>query len=248
MPYTTVAFFKDGANSTLDAIQPVADQHVTVAGDDLTVPELNQIVGVIMSGTGLSQGQLQAPSLRRVYLEDIGDLIGGGLLGSVPTCFVDRREDPLALEVSEKLNVYTIYTSDCYALINLADGPIAPVHGDIRTIKATASISASEGVWTHGTLSFAQTLPAGRYQVVGFKPIGTGVMAARLVFVGYTWRPGAPGISGISTGINRAFRMGRHGVLGEFEFDQPPSVDVLADRSITSQEFYLDLIQVRAGR
>jgi len=265
MPFTTVAFFKDGANSTLDAIQPVADEHVTVSGNDLTVPELNHIVYVAASGVDASRVQLQAPSLRRLWLEDIGEMGNGGLLGAVNHIGVDYREDPLPLEVSEKLNVYTIHTSDMYVMINLADGAISPVHGDIRTIKATTTLALKEGQWVHGTLSFAQTLPAGRYQVVGFRAVGTGgryqvvgfravgtgVMAARLVFVGYTWRPGVPGVSSLVEPGDEIFRRGKFGVFGEFEFDQPPSIDILGDRdeaSATEKEFYLDLIQIRAGR
>jgi len=143
----------------------------------------------------------------------------GGLLGAVNHIGVDYREDPLPLEVSEKLNVYTIHTSDMYVMINLADGAISPVHGDIRTIKATTTLALKEGQWVHGTLSFAQTLPAGRYQVVGFRAVGTGVMAARLVFVGYTWRPGVPGVSSLVEPGDEIFRRGKFGVFGEFEFD-----------------------------
>jgi len=233
MPFTTVAFFKDGANSTLDAIQPVADEHVTVSGNDLTVPELNHIVYVAASGVDASRVQLQAPSLRRLWLEDIGEMGNGGLLGAVNHIGVDYREDPLPLEVSEKLNVYTIHTSDMYVMINLADGAISPVHGDIRTIKATTTLALKEGQWVHGTLSFAQTLPAGRYHV------------------GYTWRPGVPGVSSLVEPGDEIFRRGKFGVFGEFEFDQPPSIDILGDRdeaSATEKEFYLDLIQIRAGR
>ena len=76
----------------------------------------------------------------------------------------------------------------------------------------------------------------------------TGLMAARLVFVGGTWRPGVPGCGGIDTEDLKVFRRGRSGAFGEFEFDQPPSMDILSDRAVTAQNYALDLIQVRAGR
>lgn len=248
--FTTVAFHKAAANAALAAIQPISDQHVTVSGDDLTVPELNQIVGFAVSGSGLTRAQLRSPSLRRIFLQDIEKALTTGLLTPPEASFNDLREDPLALDVSEKLNVYTIHTVvvGANAVIWLADGPLVPVHGDIRTLRATSSITSAGYEWAHGALSFAQTLPAGRYQVVGMRMHGTGLIAGRLVFVGGTWRPGVPGCGAIDVEDLKVFRRGHSGAFGEFEFDQPPSVDILSDRAVTAQTFELDMIQVRAGR
>lgn len=248
--FTTVAFNKATANVALAAIQPIADQHVTTSGDDLTVPELNRIVAYAVSGSALTQAQLRSPSLRRIFLQDVRKALTTGMLTPPETVFSDLRDDPLTLDVSEKLNVYTIHdaVAGANAVIWLADGPLAPVHGDIRTIAATSAISSAGYEWAHGDLTFAQTLPAGRYQVVGMRAYETGLIAARMVFVGGTWRPGVPGCGGIDVEDLKAFRRGRSGPFGEFEFDQPPSVDILSDRSVTAQTFALDLIQVRAGR
>lgn len=248
--FTTMAYYKAAANATLDAIQPISDQHLTVSGDDLTVPELNRIVGYAVAGSDLTRAQLRSPSLRRIFLQDIEKGNTTSTMTPPETPFCDLRDDPLTLDVSEKLNVYTIHsvTAGVTALLWLSDGPLAPVHGDIRTIRATAAIASDGYAWDHGELSFAQTLPAGRYQVVGMRMYGTGYIAGRLVFVGGTWRPGVPAAGAFNAADIRLFRRGRSGPFGEFEFDQPPSVDILSDRAVTAQTFALDLIQVRAGR
>ena len=248
MPFTLVAFKKTPSNTTLDAIQPIADQHVTVRGDDLTIPELNQLVAAIVASTAVTQAQLQSPSLRVLWLQDIGKFTGAADFANHPHQLCDHKEDPIPLVTAEKLNVYTVHTAAVVALLWLADAAITPVHGDIRTIRATPDSHGVAWEWTNSTLSFAQTLPAGRYQVVGVRAFGTNLLAARLVLVGYAWRPGVPAVLLDDDDDYQVFRRGRFGAFGEFEFDQPPSVDLLCHTASEAEAIYLDLIQVRAGR
>ena len=248
MPFTTVAFHKAAVSGTLLPLQPIADQHVTVKDNDLTIPDLNFLVAALMFGTGISQAQLRSPSLRRLVLEDLGKMLVTETCVGAVDVLEDKRDNPLELVVSEKLNVYTIHTTDGWALIWLADGPIAPVTGDIRTVKCTVVTHGAADVWTNSALILSQTLPAGRYQVVGMRAFGTNLLAVRLVFVGGTWRPGVPANDSIDDADLPQFRNGKFGAFGEFEFDQPPSVDLLGTGVSADEEIYLDLIQIRAGR
>ena len=248
MPFTLVAFYSTKVYTTLSPLAPIADQHVFVSGNDLTIPSLNFITAALVFGDTMSQAQLQAPSLRALILEDIGKMLISETCVGAADVLEDRRENPLELVVSEKLNVYTKQGKDGWALIWLADGPITPVTGDIRTIKCTVVTNGAEDVWTNSALTLTQTLPAGRYQVVGMRAKGTNLLAVRLVFVGGVWRPGVPAVDTIEDADVPQFRNGRFGVFGEFEFDQPPSVDLLGKGVSAAEEIYLDLIQVRAGR
>lgn len=248
MPFTLVAFRKTEANTEGGLLTPIADQHVTVGDNDLTVPALNFLVAALAFGVGISEMQLRSPSLRALILEDIGkNLVAESCAGAVDV-LEDRRDNPLELVVSEKLNVYTVHTTNGWALIWLADGPITPVTGDIRTLKCTPKLHGEEDEWTNSALTLTQTLPAGAYQVVGMRAFGTALLAARLVFVGGKWRPGVPAGGDINAVEVPQFRNGRFGVFGEFEFDQPPSVDLLGTGVTSLEEIYLDLIQTRAGR
>jgi len=270
MAVHTIAYHKAGASTTLLPLTPVEDTQITTAGYDVTVPELNHIVALAAFGSEMRQAELQAPSLRRIILEDISSWHPYERIGVHPGLIEDRRENPLVLETAEKLNVYTIHTADGWALIWLADAPITPVRGDIRTVKCLPDAGTTADVWENRHINLQQTLPAGRYQVVGAKAIGTGLMAARLCFVGEPWRPGVPASKVpapldvtatpsettieaamqemLSLGGFPMFRKGKFGVFGEFEFDQPPSVDLLQTAACDDCELYLDLIQIRAGR
>ena len=246
--FTLVGYHKAAISATLLPLQPIADPHVTVSGNDLTVPELNQIVAALCVGGAPTQAQIQSPSLRRLIQEDIPAYIATEVCTGAVDVIVDKRDNPLALERSEKLNAYTIHTTDGRIFVWLADGPITPISGEIRTVKCTSAHVTVADLWNNVALTFTQTLPAGRYAVVGMHVHGTALLAARLVFVGYSWRPGVPsGAIAANPGIPM-FRNGQFGSFGEFEFDQPPTVDLLGTGATTTEEIYLDLIQVRAGR
>jgi len=248
MPFTTVAFHKAAVSATLLPLAGVADQHVTMVGNDLTIPDLNFLVAALIFGNAPTQAQIQTPNLRRLVLEDIGKMIATETCAGAVDVLVDRREDPLELVVSEKLNVYTIHTLDGWALLWLAEGPVAPVHGDIHTVRATTGHTTAADIWENVALTLTQTLPAGRYQVVGMRAYGTALLAARLVFVGGIWRPGVPAGVNINAVEVPQFKKGRFGVFGEFEFDQPPTVDLLGTGVTSAEQIFLDLIQIRAGR
>ena len=248
MASTLVAFHKAAVSATLLPLTVVADPHVSYAGTDLTVPSLNQVVAALIFGNAPTRAQLQSPSMRRLIQEDIGSMIATEVTATADIALHDKRADPLVLEPSEKLNVYTIHTLDGWGLVWLADGPIVPAHGDIRTIRCTTGHTTAADAWENVALTLTQTLPAGRYQIVGMGACGTNLLAARLVLIGESWRPGCPAGADIYGCVPYQFRYGAFGVLGEFEFDQPPSVDLLGTGVTAAEEIYLDIIQVRAGR
>lgn len=251
--YTTVAWY-EAATKALAAIDAVADEHITYSGDDITIPiGLGNVVAVQAAGQVLTRAQLVSPSLRGLFLEEIQPF--ASITEPLPTGeeheWVNRFSSPMPLVESEKLNAYVTntYTDKAVCVVAmLADGPLVPVTGNIRTIRATGAADGDAGTWVSTPLSLAQTLPAGRYQVVGFRCVDDTGIAARLLFVGGTWRPGAFCAPSTLMRNDNDFRMGRAGVMGEFEFDQQPQMEVLCSATGGVQEVFLDLIQVRAGR
>lgn len=126
--------------------------------------------------------------------------------------------------------------------VSFCDGPPKPVQGKIYTVRATAAASLSTATWVNGTLTFGQTLPAGNYQVVGFRSWSANQCAARIFFVGGTWRPGVPAAT-TEAGLEwEEFRYGNLGVWGTFNNVTPPSVDFMGITD-TAQTVLLDLIK-----
>ncbi len=253
--FTVVAFddARAAAQAVLLALAGAVDQHVTVIGNDITVPDLNKLVGVqFIHGTqalpgALTLAQLRTPSMLALLLKDIDkSWDSNGILDSENIeLFLD---DPLELKVGEQLEAWmangAVVAARGIAAVLLADGPLAPVKGDIRTVRCTSVTPVVADVWTLGVLNPQQQLPVGKYQVVGMSCVSPAEAGwARLIFTGSSWRPGCP----IRTDVNNPeipeFRNGKMGVWGEFNSNTIPRLEVLSIAAVANPDVYLDLIK-----
>jgi hypothetical protein len=231
--------------NVLTNFNALADPHIRVEGVNIIVPELNNIAWAFACGASITEARISSPSILRVFEHTISPLnVGAEPLS--PTPFADMSENPIPLVVSEALRA-RMRGSETAAeykvmLLLLTRGPIAPVKAPYRTIRATSSTTLTPYAWTNGSLSFDQTLPAGNYQVIGMRAQSAGLIAARLVFPGYPWRPGVIGFDSISDVEPLRFRFGNMGVFGTFRHDAPPTVDFLSSSADTSEEVWLDLV------
>ncbi len=256
---TTVAWMQSvdpaGAFVQLNA---VPDQHVTVVGSFIRVPALNQLVAAaaMLDNTVAPQARITAPSLRLrslFRLEPQNGQSAAAVEPDSPQKVTDLSLAPLVLVPGEDLRA-EILSDPAAAQIQsvvawLADGPLAPVRGNIFTVRATSAQVLVAQTWTNGALTFVEDLPRGRYQVVGMRAKSTGLVAARLVFVGpgaSGWRPGVLGTDSEQDLEWPGFRYGDWGVFGEFEDTDPPTVDFLSVSADAAETVTLDLIQIRS--
>jgi hypothetical protein len=158
--------------------------------------------------------------------------------------------NPLPLAVGESVN----YESDGGAgagvgqqtgVILLGDGPVQSIAGQIRTIRATAAIAGTEAAWVSGALTFSEDLPTGIYQVVGARCEADNPGAFRLIFVAGGPRPGSLSALDDDGGDVSGSRMGMWGIWGQFDTNQPPTLEVLSIAGAgTAQVLYLDILRV----
>jgi len=247
MPFTLAGFGSDpGAAATLAYIAGLADPHIRVMANDVFVPdELAFILAYYIQGAVATDGRIESPSLRRLTnLHAIP--LNLAVLPASPQPLVDMSKAPKAVDGSEGLNCRATVTAAgrVTGLVWLGDGPITPVVGEIFTVRATTVVTCVANAWTNGPLTFVETLPKGRYQVVGARAMSTNLVAFRLVFSGYAWRPGALGTAALSAIQHQVFRAGQLGVWGEFDHDLPPTVDFLANAADTNPIVWLDLIKI----
>lgn len=233
----------------LTAINAVPDQALFTSSADIRVPkELANVIAAagLTASTTLTSAQLQSPSLRSLVNHDLEPLVGAVTFGSPPEGIYFPMS-PIALVPDEALNFY--FNTDNagaaahYGLVGLADGPQQEVQGEIFTVRVTSACTLAAGAWVNGNLTFSQTLPAGRYQVVGMRSRGTNLVAARLVFPGGRFRPGVGAVNAVSDLDPYWPRYGRMGVFGEFEHLLPPTVECLGVTD-SAQTHFLDLIKV----
>ena len=247
MPFTLVAWYQalTGAQ-TLVAIDAVSDPHLRAVGKDVWVPAaLPMMGGCHVLGVVLTAVRVESPTLRVLTPIDIIPFDIATEPESPPKAFL-QFHSPVTVGGTEALNIKVTTTGDSapVGLAWLCDGPLTPVTGEIFTVKCTSATTLTAYKWTNGALTFAQSLPSGRYQVVGMRAKSATLIAARLVLSGYAWRPGCIGCDAYNDEERVEFRHGRTGAWGEFDHDVPPTVDFLSADADTSEEVWLDLIKI----
>lgn len=255
--FHTAAFLESvDPAGVFNALTALADQQLTIAGDDLRVPELSSVIAVAggIETAAESFLRLSSPSLRIRGLFQVEPFNTGAAAAIEPASphrVCDLRRIPLPLVRNESLNAETDSNPAAaqiqWCIVWFAGAAPAPVEGGIFTVRATNGSTLVAGVWTNGALTFIEDLPRGRYQVVGMRARSAGLVAARLSFVGGRWRPGCLGTDAQDDIEHPMFRYGGLGVWGEFDDLEPPTVDFLSVSADTAQDVYLDLIQIRAG-
>jgi hypothetical protein len=239
----------DPANA-FQAIPGVPDPAITVQGNDIRVPKpLPFVVGYggVINDASLARAELQSPSLRATLNLDVEPVVQGKIFTN-PQLFNIIIGNGVPIVPDESLNWFVqsdpAAAAIHYGLAMLADAPLQPVKGNYYSVRATAACALVAGTWVNGALTFAQVLPAGSYQVVGMRARGANLLAARLVFVGGTYRPGVIAAATIGGLDNDYQRFGNMGVFGQFDNTTPPTVDCLGDTD-AAQSFIFDLIKVK---
>jgi len=231
----------------LQEIDAIKDPTITYKEEQIIVPSLNHILGMMALGATIDNARLASPSLRSIIELTINPLNVGAEPTS-PPAYVDLFENPIALVVGEALTAKISNTGgtaeDDVILVWLGDGPVTPYRGPFRTIKATGSTTLTAYEWTNVTLTFEQTLPRGRYRIVGMAAKSDGCIAARLVVPGQPWRPGVIGHDAYSDIQATRFRFGNAGAFLEFDTHSPPTVEFLSASADTTEEVWFDIVPV----
>jgi hypothetical protein len=240
------------------SLATLADSQITVNTPRIQVPPLNQVV---LAAAGLENvvaplARLVSPSLTRRWrhqLSPVNVATAAAVLPMSPARLVDLRDDPIVLVPSEQLT-FEINTNPAavqiqWGLLWFADGKPAPISASIVTARATVANALVAGTWTLNTLTFDEQLPRGKYQIVGYRPMSTNMIASRLVIPSNPWRPGALAAANISDFSSDIFRYGNLGSWGEFEDVDNLQVESLATAADAAniQQYLVDLVQLREG-
>lgn len=251
MPWTVVGYSESQDSAVLVNIAALADPHVRVEGDNVVVPpDLSNLLAEYAVGISITRAQLVSPSLRRVFPYEIVPIDRGADEPSSGLLLNDHFTAPVPLTGDEALNALGAEdgtgATRSAVLVVLGSGPIEAIRQPIFTIRATASVTLTANTWINAGLTLDQTLPAGRYQLVGARFESVGLVAFRFVFPGFEWRPGGLGVDAASDLLPPGQRRGGWGVWGEFRHNTPPTVDFWSISADTSETGQLDLVSLGA--
>lgn len=239
--------FQATSTTALTNINPVNDPSLRTNGAFLYVPTIvPNLLGVYAFGTGITQAQLQSPTLRQFALYDVAPM-DQAVDPASPQGVSMRNLSPFALPPNEALQAFTTNSGGTATQNTLAvwfsDGPAAEVDGSILTVRFTATNLAATYTWNNVAITLGQSLPVGTYNCVGARVESAHVDLFRFYPVGATARPGGIAVSAANIPDPFFQRYGRMGVW--FTFDQLvlPSLDLFASTGSGSVVGYLDLIK-----
>ena len=233
------------ADTDLDAI---TDDIVTIQNSHFFPSQDLKLVWAFACGATIDRAKIVTPMLRQITPPFIRPVN----LGAAPISQQDvadyseypfqlRRNEEIAVELTSAI---AMGTEQSFALLGVTQGLMPVPQGDIFTIRGTSTTAGVANTWVTTAMTWADTLPEGRYAVVGLDVVGAVEIAARLIFEEQTWRPGCVGNVLVSNQAPSIFRKGRLGVWGQFNNYAFPQVQILNTTTTAVHTAYMDLIRV----
>lgn len=249
--FNLVALFANVAqNAALTNLTPVTDPLVTVQNSRFIFPTTVEIGCILCNVPDGSRARINTPQFRSIALPEIYPIkitaengtnppVQGPMWGTLRV----PQNDEFGIDVSRA----GAGAADCFAGLWYAPGKTPAPGGPVITMRATSTIVLTVGTWVAGNLTFDQSLPYGRYAVVGMQAIGGDAMFARLAFPGQTqYRPGVANCEAYGDYPNpQLWRMGNFGLFGVFDSTAQPLIEVMGHTAGSESGVYLlDLIKL----
>jgi len=255
------AFFANTFGTSLTELAVVKDTILTPLSTTrfAVPPDYHNVRFMAASGVNLSRAQIRTPTLqvRRISGEIFPRKFGAGTF-TLTNLEYERPPSPLSLTATEDFEILTSDTGGVnavlYALVALAPDVVnLPPAGDVRIVRATATATLAQGVWTLTTPVPDFALEPGQYTLIGFVPISASAVAARAVITGQVYRPGVLGLAGTEQAAsdfdNNAFTADPITSLigydmGSFNHLNFPQFEFLANAADVSETVYLYVVRI----
>lgn len=236
--------------AALTNLTPVTDPLVTIQNSRFIFPMQVDIGCILANVVTGSRCRINTPSMRQIALPEIYPIkttAGNGsnppVMGPTWGSIRINALDEFGLDVSRAGGA----AADCFAGIWYAPSRVPAPGGPVITMRATASPTLTNGTWVAANMTFDQSLPNGRYALVGAQVTCTSGMFARFAFPGQSqFRPGVPVTETVGDYVNpQIFRWGNFGLFGTFDSTAQPLIEILGYvAGAQSPVILLDLIKL----
>jgi hypothetical protein len=241
--------YSRSTNATADLdMTPVQDDIMLIQNAHFLPQQDVRLVAAFANGTTLARARINTPSLRQISSPFIRPINLGNLPTTLPAV-ADYSHNPLLLKGLEEISVLTTQTAagptqvNVGLLVDTGSTPIAP-QGQIITLRGTGTTTAVANTWTTCPITWADTLPAGNFAIVGLQSQGATAIMSRLIVNGQVERPGVVAQTLLGDNGFDGFRKGNLGAWGFFNSTRMPLVQYLCNAADVAQEVYLDLIRI----
>ena len=238
------------ATATANTDQPAIQDNVMLIQNQHFVPQSDMfLLWAYHTGVTELRARINSPTLRQ-YSPPFIRPINAALLPATLSRPADYTKMPLRLKALEEFQIESTNSAagpnNSHTILGLGLGPIQPApNGDVYTMRGTGTGTAVAQAWTQVVMTWADTLPSGRYAVVGMNAWAATAIAARLIFNNdQPWRPGC--VAGANDTIiqDEMFRQGGLGVWGTFNAWAMPNVEFLCNAGDTAFTVYLDMVRI----
>lgn len=251
-----LAFSGAKTDSTANEAAPALADNAfsrTANGNQYLAPKPLNIIAACAFNDTITRARLNYPSYRDIGLPEISPL--NAL--AIPSADFDmcvwgdngpRVRETEEMGVDSSNGASTVDT--IHAGLWLRDRFEGVPPGRRTTVRGTAAITLATGAWASGSLVLDQTLPYGRYGLIGMEAVCVTCAFIRLIFPNSPqWRPGvvAGGTIAIRDPLQWA-RQGKLGLLGTFDQTAPPQVEgVGTTAGAQTASLILDLVELRGN-
>lgn len=233
----------------------VPDSVFTARNGHFIFSERYKMLASFQNGVTPTRRRLNMPSLNTLGRHHFWPLEASATVPDLPG-IADYRDFPIDIPLREELAVEATVSAagpeQNNQLIWIGDmgwNRNLPVGQARITVRATGAVAGVANAWSGlGVLTLAENLRGGYYAMVGAQCFDAGTLAARFMFPRSSSamvKPMRPGILCQEAIANSPLKenMGGFGVLGTFDSDEMPQVEIYANATAASvQEFRLDLI------
>ena len=250
MAFHLLAYTASNAAAAAFADTPgITDGWATLQNGHYILPRDMRCFAAYAQGAALSAARINTPTLRQISMPNISPLELAAAPSDLPALMM-MGDYGFQLNAIDETAVQLSNTAGApereFAFLWVEElTRRAPAPGPSLTLAFSATNTGGNLTWGDSALTFNETLPAGRYQVIGMDIIGANLIAARLRFPEGGMLPGVLARQALGTLPWWFFRHGRAGIFGEFDNTAPPILNILGSAAGTTQTGFLDVIKVR---
>lgn len=218
------------AGATDADIAALIDPQFTITNNHILMPMDSKLELAYVFGASVIRAQMVTPKFRSVVIPFVRPIERAATPPQLPNVSrmggywpIIPTNEELQFLVSNNLGAATEQEN---VVVWLSDGRNDTPVGPVYPLRFTSTITLVANAFASGSITLAQTLPSGRYAIVGASGFCTNGAIARFILPGYQWRPGF--LVGQNAGIfmGEWFQAGSLGNWGEFVNTSVPSVEV----------------------
>lgn len=236
------AYLDNITNTANDQVSALNDQMVSIVNNNFQFNQDVYIPAFMVLGTTVTTARLSSPSLRQITQPQLYP-VHPTLNPTTDPNYVDYLTRPLVVRGGEELQLQATGSSTAStAVIGLgwALTQVDPVPArDQITLLATSTTAAVANTWTDVTLTFADQVPSGVYDLISSRHVSANAVAHRWILDNEYWRPGYSSDTAVGARQPLFMPPAVLGTMGKFRNTSMPRLQVLCTSTDNSHTVFL---------